>query len=377
MKIVVIGGGILGASTAYHLSKNNIQTIVMDAFQEGNATDAGAGIVCPWILNRGNENYYELAKRGARYYPELIKNLIMDGEDHTGYKKVGAIAVSEDAAELNDILEMLEMRQIDAPEMGEVQRVTSEKAREFFPLLNKELEGVYVPGGARVDGRLLRDALKRAAKKHGAEFMKEKAELLMENGKVAGVRIDGEIIYADAVIAASGAWAPSLLEPLGLKLVIEPQKGQIVHIKLPERETAEWPVIMPQNGHYLLAFDDSRVVAGATRETGSGFDYRITAGGMAKVLNEALRVAPGLEDGTVSEVRVGFRPFGPDASPLLGFVAPYKNLILANGLGSSGLTVGPYLGKLAASLAVQGEVEMDISPYDPMRAIQPNEEVLK
>jgi D-amino-acid dehydrogenase len=67
-----------------------------------------------------------------------------------------------------------------------------------------------------------------------------------------------------------------------------------------------------------LAFDESRVVAGATREVGTGFDYRVTAAGQAEVLSEALRIAPGLGVATVIETRVGFRPVSADGRPLLG-----------------------------------------------------------
>jgi hypothetical protein len=67
-----------------------------------------------------------------------------------------------------------------------------------------------------------------------------------------------------------------------------------MHISLGEVDTSRWPVVLPgASGHYLLAFDDGRIVAGATRETGSGFDYRITPAGLAEILEQALAIAPG------------------------------------------------------------------------------------
>jgi D-amino-acid dehydrogenase len=90
---------------------------------------------------------------------------------------------------------------------------------------------------------------------------------------------------ADCVVVAAGAWAPTLLLPVGAVLPIEPQRGQIVHLRLPGLDTREWPVVLPP-GSYLLAFDNSRIVAGATRENGSGFDYRATASGQAEALEQ-------------------------------------------------------------------------------------------
>jgi D-amino-acid dehydrogenase len=71
-KIIVIGAGILGASTAYHLAKSGAEVIIVDRHDRGQATYAAAGIVCPWLSQRRNKAWYQLAIGGARYYPDLI-----------------------------------------------------------------------------------------------------------------------------------------------------------------------------------------------------------------------------------------------------------------------------------------------------------------
>jgi D-amino-acid dehydrogenase len=129
-------------------------------------------------------------------------------------------------------------------------------------------------------------------------------------------------------------------------------------------ETGAWPVVSPLADHYLLTFDDSRVVVGATREWGSGFDYRVTACGLQKVLSDALSVAPGLANASLIETRVGFRPMSADAMTL-GFAA--DGLAVGNGLGASGLTIGPYAGKLLAELLLHGAAGIDLEPYRPAR----------
>jgi D-amino-acid dehydrogenase len=140
-----------------------------------------------------------------------------------------------------------------------------------------------------------------------------------------------------------------------------------VHLRLPGEDTRDWPVVLPPGSHYLLAFDDSRVVAGATRETGAGFDYRVTAAGQAEVLAQALDVAPGLGSATIVETRVGFRPIGPGVRPLLGSVPEVSGLLLGNGLGAAGLTIGPFAGRVLANLALGHEPPIDVAPFDPMR----------
>lgn len=226
---------------------------------------------------------------------------------------------------------------------------------------------LHISGAARLDGRRMCAALVAAAERYGLRTVRGTARIETRGGRVRGVRVDGEPLAADAVVAAAGAWSPALLEPVGVRVPVVPQRGQIAHLRLPGADTTHWPVVLPGTGHYLLTFDDSRVVAGATREEGTGFDHRVTAQGLAEVLNQALAVAPGLASATLVETRVGFRPAAPDGQPLLGTVPEPAGLVVANGLGPAGLTAGPYAGAVAAALALGREPGLDLSPYDPLR----------
>ena len=167
----------------------------------------------------------------------------------------------------------------------------------------------------------------------------------------------GKTIEAEVVVVAAGAWAPAMLAPTGVRVAVAPQRGQILHLRRPPIDTARWPVLMPLNSYYLLAFEDSRVVVGATRETGSGFDYRVTAAGVAEVLNAGLAVAPGLASWTLDEIRIGFRPTALDEVPKLGPVPGTDNLFIGNGLGPSGLTMGPYCGSLLAEAVLGKDID--------------------
>ena len=122
---IVVGAGILGASTAYHLAKAGANVIIVDRQQVGQATDAAAGIVCPWLSQRRNKAWYKIVKGGARYYSSLIQQLEEDGETDTGYNRVGAISLHTDEKKLDQMEERAYKRREDAPEIGEITRLSA------------------------------------------------------------------------------------------------------------------------------------------------------------------------------------------------------------------------------------------------------------
>lgn len=369
-RIIVIGAGILGASTAYHLAKLGAEVIVVDRKDKGQATDAAAGIICPWISQRRNKAWYALAKGGASYYPELIRQLEEDGETHTGYRKVGAISLQMEMDKLEKMEARALERKIDAPEMGQIKILDENGTSDLFPLLSDGFSSVHVEGAARVDGRALRDALIRASENHGAIYMDGTAKLLVDDDEIYGIDVDGKEISASKIIVAAGAWAGEFLEPLNLNVQVTGQKAQIVHLRLNGHDTSNWPVVMPPADQYILPADDGKIVIGATHEDGAGFTLHGTAGGIHEVLDKALKAAAGLKEAAFEEIRVGFRPFTPGFLPVIGELPGYPKVLFANGLGSSGLTVGPFLGKQLAWLAFGYDVDIDLSLYEVEKAIQ-------
>ncbi|NMH74722.1 FAD-binding oxidoreductase [Bacillus sp. RO2] len=368
--IVIIGAGILGASTAYHLAKAGENVTVIDRFDKGQATDAAAGIICPWISQRRNKAWYNMVKNGAKYYPALIDQLEKDGETDTGYNRVGAISLHNDKEKLEKMAERAIKRRAEAPEIGEVTILSPEQTKELFPVLSDEFGSVHITGGAKVNGRALRNALISAAKKHGATFLNGDAILDVQGNQVKGVILGEEIVEADLFIVTGGAWSQKIFQELGMIFDVVPQKAQIVHLEIDNEQTQDWPVVMPPNNQYILSFENGRIVVGATHEDDAGFNSRVTAGGMNEILSKALEIAPGLTDGTLLETRVGFRPFTPGFLPVIGKLPNHDNVLIANGLGASGLTSGPFLGADLARLAMGQQTVLDISNYDVAGAIK-------
>lgn len=369
-KFIVIGAGILGASTAYQLAKSGAEVIIVDRKDDGQATDAAAGIICPWLSQRRNQAWYKLAREGAAFYPSLIEELEREGETETGYVRVGALRIHRERDKLIELEKRAKQRKHDAPEMGEITLLTPSEVKRLFPPLADDYAALHIGGAARVDGRALREALLRAAIRKGATLLDGEAELCFDRNKVTGARVRDEMIVADAVIVCAGAWVNHLLAPLDVDFKATFQKAQIVHLVLPEADTGSWPVIMPPGDQYILAFDDNRIVIGATHENDpQGYDTCVTAGGLHEVLSKALAYAPGLSSGTFLEARVGFRPFTPGFLPVIGALPGWQGIFVANGLGASGLTMGPYIGDQLAKLVLGLDLDIALEDYKVEAAI--------
>jgi D-amino-acid dehydrogenase len=262
----------------------------------------------------------------------------------------------DDDRELEATARLVRERSTPDSDAGEILRLTAREAQERFPPLRDDHAGLWIGAAARLDGRLLTGALLRAAR---IEPRAGEVDLVTAGGSVCGVVLDGEAIDADAVVVAGGAWTSELLTRHHVTVDVEPQKGQIVHLRLTGAEgepapTGNWPTILPPGPHYLVPFDGGRVVVGATRETGSGFDTAVTVGGQREVLTAALRWAPGLAAASILETRVGLRPLARSGRPTIGPVPQLDGLYVGTGMGAGGLTIGPHAGRLLADDVLRG-----------------------
>jgi len=370
-EVVVVGGGIVGSSAAYRFALAGYSVHLVDRDHLGVATAAGAGIVCPGTARSEPDPWYPLAFQAVAYYPELLASLADDGEEDTGYQIPGELVLALDESELPRLEDlrrlMIERRDAGVKNIGTVSLLSPPEVRSLFPPIHPEAHALHVAGSARVNGRAIRGSLQRALEKRGGKVIRDQAALACESGAVRGVVVAGQKIAADVVVVAAGAWTREALAPAGLNVPVYPQRGQILHLDMPGQTTDSWPTVTGFGSHYVLAFPGSRVVAGATWEDDAGFDYRITAAGAHQLITQATELAPGLANGTVAEIRVGFRPAICDGIPILGGIPGVDGLYVASGLDSSGLLMGPFAGALVADLAMARDAPLPVEPYAPGR----------
>lgn len=365
---IVVGGGIVGSSVAYHLARAGVETLLVDRRDEGRATDAGAGVVSPPTSSHTDSDaWFRLASAALDYYPDLAARLAAEQDGPVGFGQPGLLAVAPPGREAAFETALSRTRDRQAatghPAPGSVTEVPPDEAVDLFPPLAPPARAFRYRDAGRVDGRAFAAALRRAGERHGLETLDATVESVrVADGAVAGVVADGVARDAGRVVVAGGAWSPALGADLGVEVPVAPHRGQICHLDA-GADASDWPMVTVFGGEYFVPWPDGAVAAGATREPDAGFDPRVTAGGVHEVLDETLGVAPGLADATLDDVMVGLRPASADDLPVLGSVPGVDGAYLATGHGATGLTLGPYSGKLVAQ-AVRGESpERDIGPF--------------
>ena len=370
---IIVGGGVIGMSIAYHLAHQKVDTLLLDRNDLARATNAGAGILSPETSGSDSEVWVNFAIKAGNYYPKLIEHLKEQQATSPGYERCGILTVAIDDSEIEqfdrtkDII-FQRKRQRGQPSDKDLHLISSHQAKSLFPCLAPVQKAIYYKRAARVDGRLLTQALQHASEAQGLEILEANVEkLLFQKGQVGGVITKAGAFHANKVVIAGGAWSQAYEDELGVRIPVEPQRGQIMHFSMKGVDTDNWPMISAFHGHYIVPWPQGNIVVGATRETNSGFDTQPTASGIHEVLHEALRVAPGLAQAELKSVRVGLRPMTNDQLPILSKVPCIDNLYLATGHGSTGLLLGPYSGKMMSQMMLDQYIETDITPFSVER----------
>jgi D-amino-acid dehydrogenase len=364
--VVVVGGGLVGASCAYELARDGHTVTVVDRRHPGRATDAGAGILSPETYSSSVPSFLDLADLAGAHYRKLVGELAELGAPDPFYAVCGTLRVG--FREADDQMFAASSELALARHGDVLETISTDDARERFPPLGEIRHALYNPRGARVDGRAMVAAVEFAARTLGVAWRSgENARLMPDGDRVQRVETPTSVIRCDTVVIAGGAWTTEVAAAFGMRTGVRPVRGQIVHLRL-DAETGAWPVLQPILSHYVVPWAEGRLALGATVED-AGFDPRPTASGLRQLFAEGLRLCPGLADATFLEVRVGLRPTSDDDLPLLGALPGHGNVVVASGHGANGLLLGPVSGRVVADLVSGLPPAVDITAFSPARFV--------
>lgn len=357
-KIAIIGGGIIGMTLANYLDQTNYQITVFDE-PTGQATGASAGIISPWLSKRRNKQWYQLAKDGAAFFPKLIQDFQLDS---TIYQQSGTLLLRPEK-QLEELLALAEERKKSAPEIGTIELLSGEQTQQALPLL-KPLPALKISGGGRLDGKSYLNWMRKKAEEKGIEYIQQRVQLT----DAQTIRYDEKNRAFDRIILTVGPHLKELLTPLGYQVDLRPQKGQLLVFQTDVENSGDYPVAMLDGEADLIPFLNGKILLGATHENEAGWDLKETSEAfeqLTKGVRDFLAEPDKLLDAPF-HYRVGTRAYTSDFAPFFGELN--EQLLVASGLGSSGLTTGPYIGYLLANYLNTGQAnwhnyQKNISQY--------------
>lgn len=370
-KVAVIGAGIVGATASYFLSKEeNIDLTVFD-HGKGQGTKASAGIISPWLSRRRNKKWYRMVRDAAAFYPDFLHQ-VLEGQNipDSVYNQVGTLLFKSKPEYLDEMLDIGLKRREEAPEIGDLKILSADEIRQKISIYDGQEGAVWASGGAKVDGGNLVDLLMEKVSVNGGRMVDEKADLKPLSDGSYQVTSESVDDVFDQVVLANAAWLGLTLEPLGYEVDVRPQKGQLAELQLDET-TKNWPVVMPEGESDIIPFEGGKVVIGATHEDNMGYDLELDKSKVRSMIHSANEVfSDRLTEDKVVNYRVGTRAYTSDYAPFFGFVPGMDNVVAASGLGSTGLTAGPLVGKILAELILGQKPSLPLEDYPIENYIQ-------
>lgn len=370
-EIAIIGGGVVGATAAFYLSKQPQINVTMFDESTGQGTSASAGIISPWLSKRRNKEWYHLVRLGAAFYPNFLTEVLGTTDiPKTVYQKVGTLLFTKKDKNLEELLKIGLKRREDAPEIGELKILNPAQIRELIPIYDKNKRALFASGGARVDGKELVQLLTQKAIQQSLQFVQEKAILQPESTNHWLISSESLNKEFDAVILANAAWLPQTLAPFGYKVDVRPQKGQLVELQT-NWDTNHWPVIMPTGEKDIIPFLNGKIVIGATHEDDAEFDLTLEQEALGEMVQNAkAQFSSTLLHEDIRSGRVGTRAYTSDFAPFFGEVPGLGQVYAASGLGATGLTAGPIIGKILSDLVLKQQPVLDPKRYPIENYIQ-------
>ena len=408
--ILIIGGGVIGVSTAYFLAEKGASVTLIEKGDVAAGSSYGnAGLVCPchsvplpapgaltqgvkWLFNPESPFYVKprldadllawlwrfqsFANRKAydRAVP-LLRDLmrasldlyqtIIERENLACYfEKSGGLVLYRTAAGLEHGQKETAVLQNHGLQM---ELLSGDEVRQMEPLARPEIVGgIHYQEDAHLTPHLFVQGLAQAARARGVNLLTQ-TELLdftLDGGRITAVTTTRGTFRPEQLILAAGVWSSPLARQLGLKLPMQPAKGYSVTIKRPSPSPqthlhlGEAKVIATPMGPYLR-FAGTLELA--------GYDLSINRRRVQAILRAVDNYLKGMEEKEIVEIWRGLRPCSPDGLPYIGRSARVSNLIIAAGHAMLGISMGPITGQLTAELAAGERPSLDLAAFDVER----------
>ncbi len=386
-RVVIVGGGIVGVSIAYHLARLGWTDIVLLERKRltSGTTWHAAGLVGQL---RATANLTRL----ARYTTELYASLEAETGQATGFQRRGSLSIATNAERLEELMRGASMAKMFGLE---VNPVSPEDIGRHWPLLDVSdvLGGVHLPGDGQTNPIDTTMALAKGATQRGARIIEHVAveSILTRNGQAIGVATTSGDVLAEHIVIASGMWSRQLGRTAGVDVPLQACEHFYIVTETFPGLTSDLPVLRdPDNcayfkedaGKLLLGAFEPHAKPWALAGIPADFEFGELPDDFAHfepILEAAVRRLPALGSVGVRKFFNGPESFTPDVRYLLGETPDVRRLYVAAGFNSIGIQSAGGVGKVLAEWIVDGHAPMDLADVDirRMHQFQSNPRYLK
>jgi heterotetrameric sarcosine oxidase gamma subunit len=382
--VVIIGGGVVGASIAYHLAKIGIKnTVLLERKQLTSGTTwHAAGLVGQL---RANRNLTELAK----YTTGLFEGLEKETGQATGFKQNGSISIALNEGRMEELKRGASM----AKNFGlEVNVIGVGEIQERLPHYNLEgaVGGVFLPKDGQVNPIDVTQALAAGARKAGAKIFENTkvTRVLLSNGTAVGVETTAGTIRADKVVIAAGMWSRSLGRSIGVNIPLHAAEHFYIVTEAIDHLPRNMPVVRIPDECTYYKEDAGKLLIGAFEPVAKPWasdgipeDHAFETlpedmEHFEPILNDAVRRVALLETAGIALFFNGPESFTPDDRYYLGETPEVQNLYVATGFNSIGIQSSGGAGLVLSKWIKNGYPPMDVNAAD-IRRIHPFQSVRK
>ncbi len=373
--VAVIGGGIMGCSTLYHLAKQGITDAVLverNQLTSGTTWHSAAQV----RALRSTRNLTDLIKYSVTLYSELEA----ETGQQTGWINKGSLSIATNEDRFIHIKRQEALAQMFGVR---AETISPEEALEHWPMMNADdvIGAVWSPDDGRVSPSDLCAALVKGAKARGARIFENTDVTGIEtrDRRVVGLYTSKGEIKCDAVAICTGLWSREVAEMGGSEIPVWPCEHFYLLTKPVEGISGNLPTLSDHDSHLYIRDDSGGLLVGCFEPIGKAISPETLGKNFAfqllredwdhfePMMENALHRLPPLETAEVKMLLNGPESFTPDGSFLLGETAETKGLFLGCGMNSVGVATGGGAGMALAHCIEHGHTPTDLHEADPKR----------
>jgi len=374
-RVVIVGGGIMGCSTAYHLAKLGWKDVVLleQGRLSGGTTWHAAGLV-------GQLRSYQNLTRLIRYSTELYSKLEAETGLATGWKQCGSLSV----ARTEERMVLLRRSAAMANAQGVAcEPLTPKQAGEKYPIMRTDdlVGAVWLPGDGKANPADITQALAKGARNGGVRIFEKVrvAGVDTKDGRVTGVQTTEGPIAAEIVVNCAGQWARQLGRKVGVTVPLYSCEHMYIVTEKMEGVPRDLPVMRDPDGYIYFKEEVGGLLMGGFEPEAKPWNKDVIPDdfefGMLPddwdqfqiLMDNALIRVPSLEKTGIKTFMNGPESFTPDLNYILGEAPQVRGFFVGAGFNSMGIASSGGAGMALAEWIVAGEPTMDLWPVDIRR----------